>query len=354
MKLSLSRPRSTAIGLHLGPRFATMVQVSGSAERTGLIAQAQGLLPARGALTEEQYDEQVAGTLKLLISEHGFRGRQVVSCVSADDLHLQSVRLPQLPPEEMEKVVRWEAQERLPFPAAKAELRYLLAGQIRQDATVKQEVVLMACQQTVMQRHLRVLERAGLAPVAIDVEPCAVLRAFRHGQSENNDRVAYLHLGDNLTTVFIADGDAILFLKYVGSGGREMDQAVAKHLELDPAEAMRLRASVTNSAVLDSQSDVHRSVIEAIRPQLEALASELELCFRYFMVTFRGQTATKLIVTGSEASPWLAEYIGHSLSYPVEVGNPFVSLTQSSPTPSVVEHPGRWAAALGLSLRICD
>lgn len=351
MKLSFSRPRGTAIGLHFGPRFATMVQVSGSAERAGLTALAQGLLPARGELTDEQYDEQVAATLKRLTRDHGFRGRQVVSCVPAGNLHLQSVRLPLLPPDEMEKVVRWEAQERLPFPAANAELRYLLAGQIRQAANVKQEVVLMACQQTVLQRHLRVLERAELVPVAIDVEPCAVLRAFRHGQSENNDRVAYLHLGDNLTTVFIADGDAILFLKYVGSGGREMDQAVAKHLELELPEAMRLRASVTNSAVLDSQNDVHRSVIEAIRPQLEALASELELCFRYFMVTFRGQQASKLIVTGCEASPWLAEYIGHSLSYPVEVGNPFLSLTQSPEASPVSEHPGRWAAALGLSLR---
>ena len=199
-----------------------MVQVSGSPERAELTALAQGLLPARGELTDGQYDEQVAATLKLLTSEHGFHGRQVVSCVPASDLHLQSVRLPLLPPAELEKVVRWEAQERLPFPAANAELRYLQAGQIRQDANVKQEVVLMACQQTVLQRHLRILESAALVPVAIDVEPCAVLRAFRNGQSDNNDRVAYLHLGDSLTTVFIADGDTILFLKYVGCGGREL------------------------------------------------------------------------------------------------------------------------------------
>jgi type IV pilus assembly protein PilM len=350
MKSPFLNSRSPAIGLHLGPRFATLVQVSGSAQRVGLTSLAQALLPARGETTDEQYDELVAATLKLMVSDHGFRGHRVVSCVPADDLHLQSVRLPQLPPEEMQKVVRWEADERLPFPAANAELRYLLSGQIRQDATVKQEVVLMACQQTILQRHLRVLERAGLEPVAIDVEPCAVLRAFRHGQ-DDNERIAYLHLGDNLTTVLIADGDSILFLKYVGSGGREMDQAVAKHLELDQPEAMRVRASVTKSATLDSQSDVHRSVIEAIRPQLESLASELELCFRYFMVTFRGQQAAKLIVTGCEASPWLAEYLGHSLSCPVEVGNPFAALAQPPQSPSLAEHPGRWAAALGLSLR---
>lgn len=353
MKFSFSRSRSPAIGLHLGPRYVTLVQVAGTSERAGLTALAQGLLPVRSAETDEQYDEQVATTLKLMVSDHGFRGRHVVSCVPADDLHLQSVRLPQLPPEELDKVVRWEAEERLPFPAQNAELRYLLSGQIRQDATVKQEVVLMACQQTVLQRHLRVLETAGLVPIAIDVEPCAILRAFRLGNADS-ERMAYLHLGDSQTTVLIADGDTILFLKYLGCGGREMDQAVAKHLELDLSEATRVRASVTHSAALDSQSDVHRSVIEAIRPQLESLASELELCFRYFMVTFRGQQAAKLIVTGCEASPWLAEYLGHSLSCPVEIGNPFLALSQPPEAPEVSEHPGRWAAAMGLSLRALE
>ena len=353
MRFPFLQSRSPAIGLHLGSRFVTLVQVAGTAERAGLTTLAQGLLPVRGEETDEQYDERIAAALKVIVSDHGFRGRRVVSCVPAQDLYLQSVRLPQLSPDELQKVVRWEAEERLPFPVQNAELRYLLSGQIRQDATIKQEVVLMACQQANLQQHLRVLERADLEPVAIDVEPCAVLRAFRHGNN-GNERIAYLHLGDDLTTVMIADGDSIMFLKYLGCGGREMDQAVAKHLELDLVEAMRVRASVTHSPTLDSQSDVHRSVIEAIRPQLESLASELELCFRYFMVTFRGQQAAKLIVTGRETSSWLAEYLGHSLSCPVEVGNPFLTLSQPSETPTVSEHPGRWSAALGLSLRALE
>lgn len=349
--ISWSHPRTTAIGLHLGPRFVTLVQLSGHSERAEVVALAQGPLPQRADLTEPLYEEQAAATLRLLVSDHGFKGRQVVSSVSADDLFLQSVRLPQLPADELDKVIRWEAEERLPFPTNQAELRYLTAGQIRQDAAIKQEVVLMACQQTNLQRHLRLLERAGLAPMAIDIEPCAVLRAFRHGQPDDNQRVAYLHLGDDLTTVMIADGDSILFLKYVGTGGRELDQAVAKHLELDLPEAHRLRMTVNNAAALDSQSEIHRSVIEAIRPQLESLASEVELCFRYFMVTFRGQAISKLIACGSEASAWLTDYLGQSLSCPVEVGNPFGALARPPDVPTILERPGRWAAALGLALR---
>lgn len=111
MKSPFLNSRIPAIGLHLGPRFATLVQVAGSAQRCGLMALAQGLLPVRGEETDDQYDELVAATLKLMVSDHGFRGHLVVSCVPADELHLQSVRLPQLPPDEMQKAVRLEAQE---------------------------------------------------------------------------------------------------------------------------------------------------------------------------------------------------------------------------------------------------
>ncbi len=328
-----------------------MVQLSGHSESAEIVALAQGPLPLQADLSEQRYEEQAAATLKLLVSDHGFKGHNVVSSVSADDLFLQSIRLPQLPVEELDRVVRWEAEERLPFPVPQAELRYLTAGQIRQEASVKQEVVLMACQQKLLQRHLRLLERANLVPLAIDIEPCAVLRAFRHRQPDTDERIAYLHLGDNLTTVLIADGDNILFLKYVGTGGRDLDQAVAKHLDLELSEAHRLRMTVNNAATLDSQSDVHRSVIEAIRPQLESLASEVELCFRYFMVTFRGQSVSKLIACGSEANSWLADYLGQSLSCPVAVGNPFAALARQPEASSILERPGRWAAALGLALR---
>ena len=49
------------------------------------------------------------------------------------------MRLPKLPAEEMDNVVRGEAEGRLPFPIAEGEIRHLLAGEVRQDAGIKQE-----------------------------------------------------------------------------------------------------------------------------------------------------------------------------------------------------------------------
>jgi type IV pilus assembly protein PilM len=261
------------------------------------------------------------------------------------------VRLPQLPPEEAEKVVLWEAEERLPYPAQEAEIRHLMAGEVRQDANIKQEVILMACHRGALKRHLGVLEQAGLVPEAIDVEPCAILRGFCRGLPEHSSRLAYLHLGEQSTAVIFAEGEQILFLKYVNRGGKHLDQAVAQHLSLPLKEAAAMRTSVMDSAQLEADNEVHRSVIEAIRGTLEALSTEIELCLRYFKVTFRGKPLERIVVSGSEASPWLAEFLSESLRTPCELGNPFQALARWPAVSSALGRPARWATAIGLSLK---
>ncbi|NOX56413.1 MAG: pilus assembly protein PilM [Planctomycetes bacterium] len=188
-----------------------------------------------------------------------------------------------------------------------------------------------------------------MAPQAIDAEPCAIVRSFSNGNGEDATRRAYLHLGDAATAVIFAEGSRILFLKYVNRGGIHFDQAVAQHLALPVQEAAQMRDTVLASTNLDPDNEIHQTVIEAIRRPLESLSAEVELCMRYFKVTFRGKPLEKVIVTGSEASPWLVEFFEKNLQTPCELGNPFQSLGHLPVEPELVERPGRWATAIGLS-----
>ena len=341
------------IGIHLESRFATLVQLAGDAGQREVFALAHAELPFDEDAPPDAQDQAMAGALRKLVIDHHFKGRQVVSCLGSQELFLQNVRLPQLPPEEVDKVVRWEAEERLPYAIDESEIRHLMAGQVRQDANVKQEVILMACHKGVITRHVGILEQAGLIAEAIDVEPCAVVRSFRTDSSDagTEQRHAYLNLTDKATTVIFADGDQILFLKYISNGGYHLDLAVSRHLDISLAEAAKMRADVTSSATLDTENEIHRSVIDAVRSPLEALGAEVELCLRYFKVTFRGKPLSKILITGSEASPWLADFLTQSLSTPCEVGNPFESLARWPTATTALERPGRWATAMGLSFR---
>ena len=351
--ISFNSIKPLPIGLHLGPRRATMVQMVGSPGSYEMYAMGQGELPIDEDLSPEEFDRATSSMLKQLYADRQFSGHAVVNCFGAQELFVQNVRLPQLPPEEIAKVVNWEAEERLPYPIDEAEIRHLMAGQVRQDTDIKQEVILMACHKGVVQRRIALLENAGLTPVGIDVEPCAVLRSLRAGagQDSTDGRRAYLNLGDKSTTVIFAEGDQLLFLKYVASGGHHLDLAVSRHLNLDLLEAARMRAVVNAAASLDPNDEVHRSVIDAIRVPLEAVGGEIELCLRYYKVTFRGKPLEKILVTGSDASPWLMEFLSNRLGTTCEIGNPFDALSKWPTSQSALDRPWRWSTAMGLSMK---
>jgi len=351
--IALNRKRVCPIGLHVSPRSVSMLQVSGGNGEHEIHAMAQSNLEHDANATPEEQDQLTAATLRRMLADHHFKGRQVVSCFGAQELFVQNVRLPQLPDEEVEKVVRWEAEERLPYSVDDAEIRHLPAAQIRQDVNLKQEVILLACHRGVVQRHVTLLEDAGLVPAAIDIEPCAVLRCLQHLTTSGDGlgRYAFLNIGERATTVMFAEGDKVLFLKYVSSGGHDFDVAVSRHLALDLAQARRTRSVVTAAPDFDVSDEIHRTIVEAIRGPLETMAAEIELCLRYYKVTFRGKPLEKMILTGCEASHWLAKYIQDRLGTACEVGNPFESLKRWPTSTSALERPWRWTTPMGLSLK---
>jgi len=331
----------------------TLTQLAGKPERRELCALAYGEIPVDESRSTDEQDRETAAVIRRLVADQGFRGRRVVGCLGSHELFVQNVRLPQLPAEEIEKVVTWEAEERLPYSVADAEIRHLKAAEVRQDAGIKQEIILLACHQGVVRRQIRIIEQAGLTPVAIDAEPCAVLRSLRGEDSgpDTTRRQAFLNLDDRATTVIFTEGDRILFLKYVSGCGHHLDVAVSRHLNLGLEEAARIRESVTASTELDEDDDVHRSVIDAIREPLNVMSSEIELCLRYYKVTFRGKPLERIVVTGNEASHWLVEFLAQRLGTDCVLGDPFENLAERPAVSSLHERPWRWTTAFGLSLK---
>jgi len=350
--IDLRHKQHRPIGLDLGPYTATLVQLKGHPHRLQIHAMARGPIDVDQNATADDQDRQIGTTLKQLLADHPFKGRLAVGCLGAQDLFVQNVRLPVLPPEEVAKVVAWEAEERLPYPVQEAEIRHLTAGQVRQEGDGRQEVILLSCHTGIIQRQIRIMEYAGLTPRSVDVEPCAVIRSLRFGKTHNSgERCAYLNLGEKATTVVFAEDNRILFLKYIGHGGHHLDQAVARHLNSSAAEGARVRTIVNTAKALDNDDEVHRTVIEAIRTPLESITAEIELCLRYYKVTFRGKPLKRVIVTGNDASNWLLDFFEKRLGIACEIGDPMAGLTGQTPTAGDVEQPYRWTTAIGLAMR---
>uniref|UniRef100_A0A7C2JYM9 Type IV pilus assembly protein PilM n=1 Tax=Schlesneria paludicola TaxID=360056 RepID=A0A7C2JYM9_9PLAN len=341
------------IGVHLGQNSAALVQLMRTPAGPAVSRVALGSWTVDDRLSSDDQLRQSAMALRKLVQDHRFIGRRAVSCLGTHELFVQNMRVPHLSQGEVDRVVGWEAEERLPYPRNEAEIRHVIAGEVREDDNLRQEVILLACHRGVIQRHIALMEQAGLEPVGLDAEPCAWLRALNAGRPAAGlaERQGYLSLGERVSTVLFADREQILFIKPIPLGGNHFDQQLAAELGLRLEDARQMRSRVFAADVLDADHEVHQSVLAAIQPALESIASEVELCLRYFRVTFRGRPLDQLTITGEDSAAWLAPYLSQRLGLPCRIGNPFEHLSPS-PTSSVVQHrPARWATSLGLSLR---
>ena len=116
-----------------------------------------------------------------------------------------------------------------------------------------------------------------------------------------------------------------MFVKYVDVGGRHLNEAVARHLKMDLADAAALRRHNGDRRADQRDPEIARSIAESTRPVLGQLANELSLCLRYYSVTFRGLPLRQVVLGGGEATESLAEWLAERLDLPCELGNPLRS-----------------------------
>ncbi len=342
------KTKNHPIGVDIGGHSIKLLQFN--AARTAVLETGRWELGGEDPPPATERRREWIDSLRQLRKGRDFRGREAVVCLGAGQLFVQNIRVAKATGDELEKLVRREAESRLPFPLDEAELRFLEAADVRQGESTRREVILMACHRPVLDEILTAVTESGLRPIAVDVEPLAMLRSYTKQYRRDEDqqqRVLYVRLGAGGTLVLIARGPDPLFVKYIDISGRHMDEAVARHLSMDLADASTLRRNNGDRRADQQDAEVARSVQEAIRPVVEQLADELSMCIRYHSVTFRGQPLARAVVTGGEAWPALVEALARRIDLKTELGDPLRVY-------DVVSIPGRksqWDVAAGLALR---
>ena len=344
----IGKQRPSPIGVDIGSRSVKLLQLG--ADRSAVREAARWDLPPEEAGDPDRRDEQIVEAIRRAREGRNFRGRKAVFCLGAGHLFVQNIRVAQAAGDELRKIVHFEVAGRLPFSSEEAEIQYLEAADVRQGDTVRREVIVLACRRAVVERILAQAEKSGLTPVAVDVEPAALLRCYSRQFRRDYDqrrRIMFVNVGASTTTVVIARGPQAMFVKYLDLGGRHLDEAVARYLKMAPSDATALRRHNGDRRADQRDPEVTRTIDESLRPVLDRLANELSLCLRYYSVTFRGQPLSQIVLGGGEATQSLVDWLAARLDVPCDLGDPLRIYEKTSPPGRI----GQWDVAAGLALR---
>ncbi len=343
-----------------------MLQLEVVGDTLGVIAAAREALPEDVRERPELRLPCAVDMIRRMLRNGGFSGRRVVTALPREIVHVKNLRLPLIPPDELEAAVKFEARNVFPFDTGEACVHHLPAGEVRQGNDIRQEVIVMAARHEDVNNHLEHLHRAGIVIESLDFEPFAAYRAFerfiRRREDEQNVHVV-VDIGARASQVIIGKGRDISFLKPIEIGGRHFHEAVARTLgiSIEEARSLRRRLMETGDSSEGDSADgaarrdpVKQAVFDATRRTMEELGREISLCLRYYSVTFRGQRPNRLRVVGGEAwDPQLQSVLSGSLTIPVEIGRPLFSADVSRIKPGDRRgHMSEWAIAFGLGLKM--
>jgi type IV pilus assembly protein PilM len=385
MVLSWFSSKLSPIAVDIGTETIKLLQVEPREGQCRLVAMASEVIPedARGRWAERE--AFISEALRKMLVD-GFRGKQVVTCLPANAMAIQHLRMVKMNADEFTKALPYEVAGKLPFDANRAVLRHTLSTEVYQNGETRQEVIVMAAPRDAVDRHLNLLSRQKLEVVGIHVEPNALIECFGHlfrRKGDENICTMFIDMGAGATHVVIAQGKTLVFAKHVAVGGDALNRQVADHLKVSVGKAkdLRIRASRQqalaarlpegvvgigadqNTHPLGKQNAGARAGIDTEMVQqvegataagVESLAGELQMCMRYYESIFPGRVVDRAIFVGGESRHVpMCQRIARRLGVPATLGDPLARLIKDNANTGGVDvrqpQPG-WAIAVGLAI----
>lgn len=343
------------IGLDIGHDSVKMVQLAVHEDRVKVLAARRTPVNADTAADHREREQAEVSAIRRLLADSPVQGRRVISALAIDKLKITSLRLSEAERPQADRCLRKEAAERFGLDSQSDTINYIYAGSVRQEDAVKDEYILFAANGETINSHIRIIEEAGLTPVAIDAPPCALFRTFERTMRRQEDRertVIFIDVGSRFTTVVFGRGSEICFVKQIPVGIGQFTGEVASALGISVPDAESLRLRLVRDEPVDAAT--RRPVIDALNAMAEQLAAEISLCLRYYTVTFRGKRVERAVLAGGGAyEPVLRDALRRYLSVEVEIAEPLrgFDLSHGRIDASYENGSADLALAVGLSLK---
>jgi len=322
-----------ALGVDIGSHSIKVMQLTPT--RNGFTVNCAGSTPTPAdAIKQGVVDDRLAVSeaLRSLLDTLGITSPWAVAAVAGPTVVVRQVRLPVMPEHQLRKSINWEARNHISFPVEDSTVSFQILGTTTVDDTPQMDVMLVATPRDLVDSRVEALEQAGLEPIAVELEPFALMRTALDLPFPNQnplETVALVSIGGTYTHISIVSNGQFVLSRSVTVAGDSFTAAIASALGVDTTQAEEIKLSEVRAVSSEEErsqlSPVGQQASRALDSQLEELVREIRRSFAFYdyQQAPGGSTAdgvSRIIITGGSASlPGLADCLNDQLSIHAEV-----------------------------------
>jgi type IV pilus assembly protein PilM len=281
--------------------------------------------------------------LRSWVNQHKLRGRSVHLAVGNQKVIVRTIDMPDLPEEELLSAIQFQAQEYIPIPVDEVVLDSMILGRrVAPDGSVRQQVLLVAAQKTMIMNLLSAVRKAGLKVLGIDVASLALLRALVPDDPFVTDAAGQaachglVDVSSSVSTLAVATEGVLKFTRIINFSSDRFSRSLAESLEVPLEDAHALVRRVGLAGPLPPDRDFYRDeVVDATQVGLSTVATELgeeiRRSFDYYQAQEHAVPVGQLILSGRGALVRnLDAHLANLLDMPVALANPLAHIAQNS------------------------
>ncbi len=287
----------------------------------------------------------VSDTIQGLFKTAGIKKKRVVVAVGGRDVIIKKIQVDRMKESDAYEVVRWEAQQHVPFDIEAVELDFQILDP--EDEGLQMEVLLVAAKRELVEDKVQLLSQAGLEPEIVDVDAFALHNAFEVNYPEAmRGVVALLNIGHELTNVNILQDGVPLLTRDLSVGTRKFREDLQRERGLSAEDADGMLQGFERTPELDPY----------IQARGEEIAVGLERAGAFLQSASRDAGSIQRVYCsgGGARVPGLTEVLSQRMRLPVEIASPIQRLAVGEgvfDTINVDEVAPLLMLATGLALR---
>jgi len=289
-----------------------------------------------------------------LLGEKSYAARQVNACAPGFHVFSKFVKLPPVDTSKVTQIIRYEAQQNVPFPLDEVVWDYQILGT---SATGELEVLLVAVKSEIVEGLFRVAEGAGLRMKLVDASPAALCNAFRYNYGDLEGCTMLLDIGAKTSNLlFFEKGKVYSRSINIGANSITQDFANEAKLKFPEAEAIKIeKGSVSLGGAYEEPEDPQAAAIAKIARQvMTRLHIQVNQTIQFFRGQQGGSAPQRLFLSGGASiMPFTAQFFAEKLNVPVEYFNPFrnIEIDPSLDLEELSKYAHSYGEVVGLGLR---
>jgi type IV pilus assembly protein PilM len=310
--------KKTSVGLDIGSGLIKLAVVDRSSGEPELVNVSTTPVLADAIVEGEIMDPGViAEAIRGVMTSAGVKQKDVNIAVGGRDVIIKKIQVDRMKESDALEVVRWEAQQYVPFDIEGVEVDYQVLDP--DGDGLQMEVLLVAAKRELIENKLSLLADAGLNASSVDVDSFALHNAFALNYPDAMEGVVGLvNIGNEITNVsFVIDGVPLL-TRDLNFGTRKFREDLQRDRALSAEDAEIL---VRNP---DAAADLESYVVS--RGEEIAVGIERAAAFLQSAAPGAGEMQKIFVAGGGGRIPGLVEAMGTRMNVAPDVVNPMQRL----------------------------